>query len=92
MYDEFEARNTVVVAIAQEDETLSDHAKMLASFEGGPRFPVVADLGYEGSKPYDRTSAYLIDTRGKVRQVFPMLIHSRPTWRAILDEMDRLLE
>lgn len=92
MYDEFEARNTVVVAVAQEDETLEQHARMLTSFEGGPRFPVVADIGHRGTRPYDRTSAYLIDTRGKVRQVFPMLIHSRPTWRAILDELDRVLE
>ena len=82
----------MVIALAQEDTSLESHAKMLSSFEGGPRFPVVADLNREVTHAYDRTSATLIDTRGKVRQVFPMLIHNRPTWRAILDEMDRVLE
>ena len=39
---------------------------------------------------FDRTTAYFIDSEGVVRQVFPMLIHSRPSWDAILGEIERL--
>ena len=90
MYDEFEKRGVTVIAIAQEDTDLSSHSKFLAAFSPAPRFEIVADLKRENTPSYNRTTAYLIDRAGIVRQVFPMLIHSRPSWHAILNEIDRL--
>lgn len=90
MYDEFEKRDTVVVAVAQEDTDLKSHGRILENFKPAPRFDIVADLDRKKTKRYDRTTAYLIDKQGIVRQVFPMLIHHRASWRAILHEIDEL--
>lgn len=90
MIGEFEARDFVVIAVAQEDVDLENHAKMRSAFEGGPKFELVADIGREGTPAYDRTTTYLIDKEGKVRQVFPQLITKRASWRAILNEADGL--
>lgn len=92
VYNEFEKRNTVVIAIAQEDTDLKSHGKMLASFETKPPFHIVADLNREKTTRYHRTTAYLIDTKGVVREIFPMLIHHRPSWEAILGAVDKMLE
>lgn len=92
MYDDVEALDTVVVAIAQEDTTLADHGKFLKGFEPGPRFEILADLERAETKAYDRTTAYLVDKEGIVRQIFPMIIHARPAWEAILGEIDGLDE
>ena len=93
MYDEFTKRDTVVIAIAQEDTDLKSHGRFLKKFgSSGPPFDIVADLNREKTKRYERTTAYLIDKTGVVRQVFPMLIHSRPSWKAILGEVDRILD
>ncbi|MFT5292505.1 MAG: hypothetical protein ACI8QS_000860 [Planctomycetota bacterium] len=62
----------------------------LRSFAPAPAFPILADLNREKTVMFDRTTAYYIDKKGVVRQVFPMLIHSRPSLDAILGEIDRL--
>lgn len=91
MWGEFEARDIRAFAIAQEDKDLESHGRFLRPFgEGGPPFAIVADVNREQTVAYDRTTAYLIDREGVVRQVFPMLIHHRATWHAILHEADRL--
>ncbi len=92
MYDEFIKRDVVVIAVAQEDKDLKSHGRFLKKFGSKPPFDIVADLNRKATTGYDRTTAYLIDKKGVVRQVFPMLIHSRPSWRAILNEVDRLTE
>ena len=89
-YDEFEQRDTVVIAIAQEDTDLQKHGRIRQGIPGDPRFHIVADLNRKDTQRYRRTTAYLIDKNGIVRQIFPMLIHARPSWRAILNEIDRL--
>ncbi len=91
-YDEFEKRDTIVIAVAQEDKELESHGRILKKFKNEPPFEIVADLNREKTSSYDRTTAYLIDKDGVVRQVFPMLIHARPSWQAILTEVDRMLE
>ena len=91
MYDEFQERDTTVIAVAQEDTDLKSHGKFLRHFGSSPPFDIVADLGRKKTKRYHRTTAYLIDKTGTVRQVFPMLIHSRAPWQAILNEIDRIL-
>ena len=89
--DEFAARDTVVVAVAQEDESLEEFARMQASgFEGGPRFELVCDANRARTGMFDRTTAYLIDREGIVRQVFPMTLRHRPAWEALLAEVDEL--
>ena len=90
MYDEFEKRDTVVIAVAQEDKDLKSHGKMLSAFDAKTPFDVVADLGRKQTERYDRTTSYLIDKHGVVREIFPALIHMRPTWRAILNRIDAL--
>ena len=90
MYDTFERLDTVVVAIAQEDKSLEEHGRILKKLKEPP-FDVVADLDREITTTYDRTTAYLIDKEGVVRQVFPMLIHARPTWTAIVGEIEALV-
>ena len=92
MYDEFTKRDTVVIAIAQEDTDLESHGQFLRKFSSPPPFDIVADLGRKETPRYDRTTAYLIDKEGVVRQVFPMLIHSRPTMSALLNEVDRITD
>jgi len=90
MYDEFEKRDIVVVAVAQEEKKLADHAKTVGRFPEAPFF-IVADVNHEKTRPYSRTTAYFIDKSGTVRQVFPMEIYNRPSWWAILNEVDRIL-
>ena len=82
-----------VIAIAQEDKDLASHAKFLKHFEpDGPRFEIVADLeGKATTGPLHRTSTYLVDPEGVVRQVFPSTIHHRPPWEAVWREVDRLM-
>jgi len=83
--------DTVVIAIAQEDRDLESHAKFLAHFGDDPiPFDIVADLGYEKTKPYGRTRTYFIDKKGVVRQVFPQLIHHRASWDVVLGEVKRI--
>ncbi len=92
MFRQFKKRDTVVIAIAQEDTDLESHGKMLKSFRKKPKFHIVADLNRKVTTRYDRTTAYLIDKEGIVRQIFPMMVHHRPSWWAIINEIDRLLE
>lgn len=89
-YDEFEKRDTVVVAIAQEDKDLDSHGNMAKKIRPSPRMDLIADLNRQETLEYDRTTMYLIDKKGIVRQIFPMMIHMRPTWFAVLSEIDRL--
>lgn len=53
-------------------------------------FPIVADLNRERTPFLDRTTAYLIDDQGIVREVFPMIIHARPSWSVVVDRIDQL--
>ena len=88
MYDEFVALDTVVVALSQEDQSLEPYGPFLARFgDDGPRFEIVCDLGREETPAYDRTTAYLIDKAGRVREIFPMIIHARPSWKIVLREV-----
>ena len=90
MYGEFTKRDAVVIAVAQEDKDLESHGKFLSHFNPAPPFDIVADVSRRNTKKYDRTTVYLIDKEGVVRQVFPMLIHHRASWRAVLHELDRI--
>jgi len=90
MYDELEKRNTVVIAVAQEDKDLKSHGRILSSFGGKTPFDIVADIGRKQTQRYDRTTSYLIDKHGVVREIFPGLIHMRPTWKAVLNRIDAL--
>jgi len=90
LYGEFEKRDTVVIAIAQEDKDLDSHGKIFDKLGGDVPFAVLADVDRQATPRYDRTTAYLIDKNNTVRQIFPMLIHSRPSWWAVLHEIERL--
>ena len=91
MYDQFSALDTKVVAISQEDEELQLFAGMPARLKPEPRFAVLADLERKHSLAYDRTTAYLIDKQGIVRQIFPMVITTRPSWKIVLAETKKML-
>ena len=89
--DQLRTSGTIAIAISQEDEPLERFASFQkAGFDPAPKFELVADLNRMKTKRYDRTSVYLIDQDGIVREIFPMLIHYRATWQAILDENRRL--
>ena len=90
MYSEFEDRNTVVIAVAQEDTELDLHARMLKRFGPDRAFEVVADLNREVTLDWDRTTTYLIDTEGVVREIFPAMIHMRPSFRSVLNRLDEI--
>jgi peroxiredoxin len=91
MYDEFQKRDTVVIAIAQEDKDLQSHGGFLKHFgDAGPRFAIACDVNREKTKAWDRVTTYLIDKQGVVRQVFPAMIRMRPSWHAVLNEIDRI--
>ena len=66
MYDEFQERDTTVIAVAQEDTDLKSHGKFLRHFGSSPPFDIVADLGRKKTKRYHRTTAYLIDKTGTI--------------------------
>ena len=82
MYDAFTQRDTVVIAVAQEDTALKAHAKFLKTFGSGPPFDIVADLNRKKTTAYDRITAYLIDKHGKV--------YYKATW-ADVDHLDKAL-
>lgn len=90
MYEAFSQLDTVVIAVAQEDTDLKSHGRFLRKFQSPPPFEIAADLERMKTKRYDRTTAYLIDKAGIVREVFPMLIHHRASWQAILHEVEKL--
>lgn len=78
----------MAVAIAQEDKTLEDFAKAASRFDGS--FSLVADLNREQTKFIDRTTAYLVDKKGVVREIFPMTIRARPSWKVIIGEVQKM--
>lgn len=92
MYDEFTGRDTIAIAVSQEDKNLDSAAGFLKHFKPAPPFDILADFERSKTPRYDRTTAYLIDKKGVVRQIFPMLIHHRANWKAILGEVDRINE
>jgi hypothetical protein len=73
-FTELTQRETTVIAVAQEDTELAQHARFLKAFKTPPQFDIVADLNRKATSRYHRTTAYLIDKQGVVRQVFPMTI------------------
>lgn len=90
-FDSFKNLDTVVVAVSQEDRDLESATKFLQGFKPDLPFTIVADFNREKTQAYDRTTAYFMDKSGKVRQVFPMLIHERASWDPILTEIKSIL-
>ena len=80
----------MVIAISQEDADLESHGKFLRKFKTPPPFDIVADIDAKTAPHLDRTTAYLIDQDRVVRQVFPMTVRNRPSWYAVLNEIDRI--
>ncbi len=91
MMDELAKRDTIVIAISQEGTDLAEEATFIKKgFEGGPRFEIGFDLNRSQTEAFDRTTAYLIDKQGVVRQIFPMTAYNRPSWWALLGSIDEL--
>jgi len=78
--------------VSQEDKEVSEekYRPFLARLQPVPYFDVLIDANRVATPTLDRTTAYLIDKQGVVRQIFPMIIHARPSWRAFLPEIERL--
>jgi len=92
MYRELEKRDTVAIAISQEDTDLKSARKFMKAFKGKtPRFAIAADFNRKATPKYDRTTTYFVDKSGVVRQVFPMSISHRASWDTVISEIDRLL-
>ena len=69
MYDEVEALDAIVIAIAQEDRDLESNGKFHANVKPEPRFELCADFQRNDTKRYERTSTYLIDKQGVVQEI-----------------------
>ena len=78
------------IAISQEDRDVESARRFLEHFDETRSFDIVFDIDRAATKRYHRTTTYLIDERGVVRQVFPSLIHHRPAWSTVLEEVERL--
>ncbi len=93
IYSELEKRDTVAIAISQEDTDLKSAKGFMKLFKGKtPGFAIAADFKRKTTPKYDRATTYFIDKEGVVRQIFPMTISNRASWKPILGEIDRLLE
>lgn len=79
-----------MVAIAQEDESLEVAPGIWNGLEAPPTYPIMADINRKGTPRYERTTVYLVDGKGVVRQVLPMMTHMRATAAVLLSEIDRL--
>ena len=92
-YEEFTKRDAVVIAVSQEDKDLESAGKFLKRFgKAGPPFDVLIDVQREKTGQLDRTTTYLIDKQGIVREIFPALISKRPNWSAVLHKLDEINE
>ncbi|MHC4909209.1 MAG: hypothetical protein ACYTF9_05765 [Planctomycetota bacterium] len=78
------------MAISQEDRDLEQAKQFLVHFEDDRPFEIVFDLERAKTTRFDRTTTYLIDERGVVRQVFPNLIRHRAAWGTVLEEVKKL--
>lgn len=87
-------RNVQVIAIAQEEADVESHRKIWkhAVDYDGHIFELLADIGHEKTKMYHQTTAYLIDRKGIIRQIFPMTVRDRGSWKAILEQVDTLID
>ena len=81
-----------MVAISQEDPSLDKAPGILTGLDPVPTFPIAVDLDQKATRPYERTTAYLIDAKGVVRQVFPMMTHMRASAATLLSDADALLK
>lgn len=90
-YDDFTDRDTVAIAISQEDKDLASHSKFLKAFgSDGPPFKILADLERAKTTQLDRATTYLIDKSGKVVEIFPATVTKRPNWDVVLGRIDAL--
>lgn len=91
-YEDFLALDTVAIAVFQEDTELveANYRPFLARFDPLPLFDLVVDVNRAATAAYERTTTYLVDRDGIVRQIFPTIIHARPSWKAILPSVERL--
>ncbi|MEQ8767007.1 MAG: hypothetical protein RL885_24045 [Planctomycetota bacterium] len=83
IWSELSAHGAFAVAVAQEDKSLEEHAKFYANFGDDRPFAIVADLEGVTLESYRRTTTYLIDRSGIVREIFPGSVRLRPSWLAI---------
>ena len=90
IYAEVESRDFEVVAMANEEQSLLAHMKVLGEFDSLPPFPLAVDINRQQTQAYERTTAYLIDPAGVIRQIFPMEVYDRAPWWPLLNEIDRL--
>lgn len=82
------------MAISQEDQEgfAAQYSNFLRPLELGDGFRMGVDVQRAKTTAYDRTTAYFIDARGIVRQIFPMIIHARPSGSILRDEVAAILK
>jgi alkyl hydroperoxide reductase subunit AhpC len=83
----FADQDVSILGLSQEDVDVENARKMHRSLGGGELPLTLAfDLERRETQAFDRTTAYLVDTDGVVQQVFPMIIHARPSGVVLLKE------
>ncbi len=90
-WDQFASQDVFAIAVAQEDEDLESHGRFYKPFGDDRPFEIVADLEGKTLGSYERTATYLIDEKGVVREVFPALIHMRPSWFAVRNRLQEIV-
>lgn len=90
MQDEFAKRGVRLIAVAKEMRDPGDLKKTARRYPERT-FRLGGLPQGEGLEAYANTSGFLIDANGTIRQVFPMEAFNRPSWWAILKEIDRVL-
>ena len=91
IYDAFAQRGIQVIGLSLEAAEMKHHAKTLRRFPDR-RFALAGAIGGEGAEGYAMTTGYLVDKQGIIQQVMPMEVYNRPSWWAVLAEVDRLLK
>lgn len=88
--DEFAKRGVKVIALSLEAGKMEDHAGTLKRFPNR-MFALGAAIEGKGAPGLARTTGYLVDGSGVVQQIMPMEAYNRPSWWAVLNEIDRLM-
>ena len=84
-------RGLTAVAISQEDKDLRTAGRFRMHFgEDGPPFELLIDVDGKATPMLHHVSTYYVGEQGIVREIFPGIITTRPSWEAVLARIDEL--
>jgi hypothetical protein len=81
-----------VLALAQGDQDAEGALLMLEELGELLPFELLTDPGRTRSSAFDWMTTYLIDSKGLVREAFPVRRGVSPPWDAVLARIDELAQ